>query len=241
MLTRLTRLQPSCSDVTVTITSAPTTTSTCSRSSADACPTTFNPCCAYICAEAQVPFALCSPEDDTRDFASCSKCPGPTAPPTTTTTIPTVTSYFNTTTTSPSPTSSVDTATCSRSSINACPTAYNPCCAYICAEAQVPFDVCSPEDDSGQFASCSKCPGPTVTPTQTPTLTTTSTTTPTLTSSFITSTCSRRRIVDCPTAYNPCCAYVCAEAQLPFNVCSPGDETGESASCTKCPSPTPTS
>lgn len=65
------------------------------------------------------------------------------------------------TTTSASRTSSFVTSTCSRSSASACPTSVNPCCQYRCAVAQVPFQVCSPSDTSGQFEVCSKCPVPT--------------------------------------------------------------------------------
>ena len=30
-------------------------------------------------------------------------------------------------------------------------------CAYVCGEAQVPFDVCSATDTSGQFSQCTQC------------------------------------------------------------------------------------
>ncbi|CAO1596394.1 hypothetical protein XANCAGTX0491_000243 [Xanthoria calcicola] len=56
-------------------------TSTCSRSSASACPTPVNPCCQYLCAVAQVPFRICSPSDTSGQFEVCSKCPVPTAAP----------------------------------------------------------------------------------------------------------------------------------------------------------------
>lgn len=57
-------------------------------------------------------------------------------------------------------TTTINTSTCTPQSIAACPTPYNPCCAYICAEAQVPFDVCSPTNDT-DLAVCSACPTPT--------------------------------------------------------------------------------
>jgi hypothetical protein len=47
---------------------------------------------------------------------------------------------------------------CTPSSASECPTTPAPCCAYLCAEAQVPFLVCQPTDGSGEFAVCSKCP-----------------------------------------------------------------------------------
>lgn len=55
-----------------------------------------------------------------------------------------------------------------RSSIDACPTQYDPCCAYVCAEAQVPFLVCSPVNETF-LAQCEQCASPTamVTPTET--------------------------------------------------------------------------
>jgi len=120
------------------------------------CPSTYNPSCAYFCGEAQVPFGLCESTDITGQFASCSKCP--TAGPSTSTTP--ISSY--TTTTPPpvytTPSSSSSSSTCSPYSAAACPAVANPCCAYLCGEAQVPFPVCQPTDGTGQFASCSKCP-----------------------------------------------------------------------------------
>ncbi|KAF6221610.1 hypothetical protein HO133_001576 [Letharia lupina] len=68
-------------------------------------------------------------------------------------------SYPNTTTT-------LNTSTCSRQSIAACPTPYDPCCAFVCAEAQVPFDVCSPNNETF-LASCYACTPATATPTVT--------------------------------------------------------------------------
>ncbi|KAG6989847.1 hypothetical protein G7Y79_00062g093250 [Physcia stellaris] len=55
----------------------------------------------------------------------------------------------------PTPTSTLSTSTCERSSASACPTAYTPCCAYLCAEAQVPFLVCSQENQT-VLAQCQK-------------------------------------------------------------------------------------
>jgi len=124
--------------------------STCSPYSAAACPTAFSSCCAYICAEAQVPFAVCQPTDGSGQFASCSACPG--APLTSTvTSSPTITTIVSSATTSAS--------TCSPYSATGCPASSNACCAYICAEAQVPFAVCQPTDGSGQFAKCTPCSG----------------------------------------------------------------------------------
>ncbi|KAF3909920.1 hypothetical protein ABW21_db0208274 [Orbilia brochopaga] len=53
-----------------------TAPSTCTPFSAPvgACPTPFDPCCAYICAEAQVPFAVCQTTSATY-LAQCSACP----------------------------------------------------------------------------------------------------------------------------------------------------------------------
>lgn len=156
-------------------------TATCVRSSISACPTTFNPCCAYICAEAQVPFEVCSPDNETVD-ASCSKCP--TGKPTTstlshkTTTSPSshktstsksiiakstttkTTSHSATITTAPKSTLSASTCSGRLLSTAGCPTPYDPCCQYVCEEAQVPYDVCSLTDGTGEYATCSKCPTP---------------------------------------------------------------------------------
>jgi len=55
--------------------------------------------------------------------------------------------------------SSASASTCTPFSAAACPpaTAYDPCCAYICAEAQVPFLVC--QTTSATFlAQCTQCP-----------------------------------------------------------------------------------
>ena len=148
---------------------------------------------------------------------------------------------------------SVNTATCTPQSIAACPTSYDPCCAFICAEAQVPFDVCSPSNRT-ELAVCSQCPTlnatatsdstliGTITPMTTPTPNPTITTPPSLTS-FATSTCTGRLLssAGCPTPYDPCCAYVCEEAQVPFDVCSQTDGSGEFAVCSQCPAPTPES
>lgn len=133
--------------------------STCSRQSIAACPTAYDPCCAYVCAEAQVPFKVCSPTTDTV-LAQCSKCPFPTSTSaldtTTKTSEPPVSSPP--TTTSPS---TLSTSTCTPYVVTtgpACPAAHNPCCAWTCAEAQVPYAVCQPTDNSGQYAVCSQCP-----------------------------------------------------------------------------------
>ena len=72
-----------------------------------------------------------------------------------------LTSIQNSTTTT-----TLNTSTCSRQSIAACPTPYDPCCAFVCAEAQVPFDVCSPSNETF-LASCYACAPPTVTPSAT--------------------------------------------------------------------------
>lgn len=152
------RISSACSCLATTsstsITSTPTptstlSTSTCTRSSASACPTSYSPCCAYLCAEAQVPFLICSQENQTV-LAQCQKCPTTTAAPTST---PTPTS-----TTSSTSTTDVASSTCARTSAAACPTPATKCCAYLCGEAQVPFALCSETDITGQFASCSKCP-----------------------------------------------------------------------------------
>ncbi|KAJ6256007.1 hypothetical protein Dda_9301 [Drechslerella dactyloides] len=67
-----------------------TTPTTCTGGySASACPTVYDPCCAYICAEAQVPFLVCLPTSQTV-LAQCTACP--TADVTTTTTTGTETS-----------------------------------------------------------------------------------------------------------------------------------------------------
>jgi len=145
-------------------------------------------------------------------------------------------------TTSTATITSVDTANCTPQSINACPTSYDPCCAFICAETQVPFDVCSPSNRT-ELAVCSQCPLATATATTTLSTTTDPTTTittaPSLTLSI--STCSARLLstAGCPIPYDLCCAYVCEEAQVPFDVCSQTDGSGEFAVCSKCPSPTP--
>lgn len=155
------RISSACSCLTTTTTSTPTptstlSTSTCERSSAAACPTPYTPCCAYLCAEAQVPFLVCSQENETV-LAQCQKCPSPTKTPSTTPTkTPTTTP-----TTSPSKTTSTSTSTtastCERSSASACPTPKSKCCNYLCSVAQVPFEICSETDTSGQFEVCKKC------------------------------------------------------------------------------------
>lgn len=139
-------------------------------------------------------------------------------------------------------TTSVDTATCTAQSIAACPATNDPCCAFICAEAQVPFDVCSPSNRT-EFAVCSQCPNPVTTATSTSTATTTLThtiTTPPTMAFFSTSSCSGSLLstAGCPANYEPCCACVCEEAQEPFDVCSQTDGSGELAMCSQCPRPT---
>ena len=135
-----------------------TTATTCSPRSIAACPTPFDPCCAYICDEAQVPFAVCHPTNQTV-LAVCSACPS--GPATSSSTKPTSTSS-HTITTAPTSTS-LATSTCSGRLLSTagCPTPYDPCCAWVCAEAQLPYDVCSQTDGTGEFATCSKCPSPT--------------------------------------------------------------------------------
>lgn len=91
--------------------------------------------------QAPTPFATCGPS---RISSACS--------------------CLTSTSTTTTPTSTFITSTCTRSSASACPTAFDPCCQYTCAEAQVPFLLCSPSDTSGQFEVCSKCPSPTPTP-----------------------------------------------------------------------------
>ncbi|KAK6347383.1 hypothetical protein TWF718_005222 [Orbilia javanica] len=77
------------------------------------------------------------------------------------------------------------TSTCTPYSApaGACPTAYDSCCAYLCAEAQVPFGICQQTDGTGEFATCTACAGGTATAltTTTTTDTTTGTATDTIT------------------------------------------------------------
>ncbi|RVD89465.1 uncharacterized protein DFL_000472 [Arthrobotrys flagrans] len=54
----------------------------------------------------------------------------------------------------------------------ACPTAYDSCCAFLCAEAQVPFGICQPTDGTGEFATCTACASGTATAVTTTTTTT---------------------------------------------------------------------
>lgn len=159
---------------TTTSTQIPTSTlstSTCARSSAAACPTPYTPCCAYLCAEAQVPFLVCSQQNETV-LAQCQKCPAPTdisvpdntpiptisisTPIPVTTPIPTPTTIPSKTTAS---TTGTTASTCSRASAAACPTPKDRCCNYLCSVAQVPFEICSETDTSGQFEVCRKCEG----------------------------------------------------------------------------------
>ncbi|KAK6519194.1 hypothetical protein TWF281_003883 [Arthrobotrys megalospora] len=72
----------------------------------------------------------------------------------------------------------------------ACPTAYDSCCAFLCAEAQVPFGVCQPTDGTGEFATCTACAGgpTTAVTTTTTTDTATNTATDTITTDRSTST-----------------------------------------------------
>ncbi|KAK6539146.1 hypothetical protein TWF694_009390 [Orbilia ellipsospora] len=129
-----------------------TTTSTCSAgfsAPAGVCPTPYDSCCAYICAEAQVPFAVCQPTDGTGQFATCTACAGGSS----------TTATSTTTTMVSSTTSSASTCSPFSAPAGVCPTPYDSCCAYICGEAQVPFAVCQPTDGTGQFASCSACAG----------------------------------------------------------------------------------
>ena len=134
-----------------------TTATTCSPRSIAACPTPFDPCCAYICDEAQVPFAVCQPTNQTV-LAVCSQCPSGSALSSSTKTTST---SSHTITTAPTSTS-LATSTCSGRLLSTagCPTPYDPCCAWVCEEAQVPYDVCSQTDGTGEFATCSKCPTP---------------------------------------------------------------------------------
>lgn len=164
---------------------------------------------------------------------------------------------------SPYPSPVFNPSTCARQSTAACPvpTAYDPCCAYLCAEAQVPFLVCSPEKET-VLASCSQCPSskptpdspsgatPPLTTTMTtswamPTGTSTITTTSTITSTLTRSTCSQRVVTEgpaCPTpgaASDPCCKFVCQEAQVPFEICQASDDTGMYKTCEACPTAAP--
>ena len=68
------------------------------------------------------------------------------------------------------------------------------------------------------------------------------TTTAPATFPFPTSTCTGRllSVAGCPTPYDHCCQYVCEEAQVPYDVCSLTNGSGEYAVCSSCPSPTPT-
>lgn len=138
-------------------TTTATTATTCSPRSIAACPTPYDPCCAYICDEAQVPFAVCQPTNQTV-LAVCSACPS--GPATSSSTKTTLTSS-HTITTAPTSTT-ISTSTCSGRLLSTagCPTPYDPCCAWVCEEAQVPYDVCSQTDGTGEFATCSKCPTP---------------------------------------------------------------------------------
>ncbi|KAF3941868.1 hypothetical protein ABW19_dt0200154 [Dactylella cylindrospora] len=80
------------------------------------------------------------------------------------------------------------TSTCSPSSApaGACPTVYDGCCNYLCQEAQVPYAVCQPTDGTGEFATCSACPGaPTTTSTSSSTSSDTATTDDTATTSAL--------------------------------------------------------
>ena len=173
----------------ITTTSATINNSICTPQSIAACPKSYDPCCAYICAEAQVPFQVCAPSNRTV-LAQCTQCPSPTALPTTNTIItnttvtitgnpsfttpsnppyPTITKIPRSSATAPiAPSGSgtgiqttLATSTCTPRLLTAgqtCPTPYDPCCAWKCAEAQVPFDVCQPTDGSGEFAVCERCP-----------------------------------------------------------------------------------
>ena len=137
-------------------------------------------------------------------------------------------------------------STCSRKSTSACLAAYDTCCAYVCAEAQVPFQICSPEKET-VLAQRTKCP--THKPTKHKVFTkrpcnnnsATSTDTPRL-STLSLSTCTPSVVTSgpaCPAVYDQCCAWTCGEAQVPYPVCQHSDGTGEFALCTRCPSPTP--
>ena len=168
---------------------------------------------------------------------------------------------------SPHPSPVFNPSTCARQSTAACPapTAYDPCCAYVCAEAQVPFRVCSPENET-VLAQCSQCPSAAPTPDSpsgvVPPLTTSMTTswamptgtgvtstitstTSTITSTLTTSTCSQRLVTEgpaCPTSgapSDPCCKYVCQEAQVPYDICQASDDTGMYKTCELCPTAAP--
>jgi hypothetical protein len=172
------------------ISPAPTPTN-CTPFSANACPTPFNTCCPFLCAEAQVRFLVCQTTSATF-LASCNACPSPTPSASTmkTTHKPHTTKPPKTCeteeqeeeeeeeyesrhihtkkTTTKNRSTSIQTTTDSFTTSSsctafsapsgACPTPFNSCCAYKCAEAQVPFNVCQPTDNSGQFAVCTKCP-----------------------------------------------------------------------------------
>ncbi|KAK6495018.1 hypothetical protein TWF481_003046 [Arthrobotrys musiformis] len=70
---------------------------------------------------------------------------------------------------------SSSTCTAYSAPAGACPTTYDSCCAFLCAEAQVPFQVCQPTDGSGEFATCTTCAGGTTTAITTTTTTDTAT------------------------------------------------------------------
>ena len=143
----------------VTNTSIPFNPSTCARNSIATCPTPYDPCCAYICAEAQVPFDVCSPENETV-LAQCSKCPVPASA--TSTTSSTIKSFSSSSISITSKPTTLTASTCTGRLLTttACPTPYDPCCAWNCEEAQVPYNVCSQTDGSGEFAVCTRCPSP---------------------------------------------------------------------------------
>ena len=149
------------------------TTSTCSRTSAAACPTSSSPCCAYLCAEAQVPFDVCSPDDETGDFASCQACPTSLTTPTATTIATNASTSISSTTipattiTAPvNATIPTSTSTCTGAIASVgCPVVYDSCCAWVCEEAQVPFKLCAGTDMTGEFETCQACPGPPATST----------------------------------------------------------------------------
>ena len=165
---------------TTTTSSTTINTSSCTFQSIAACPVSYDPCCAYICAEAQVPFLVCAPENRTV-LAQCTQCHFPTTTPITTTTTTANAPYSIITTNDPSSsatgqpsapttaagcpssggTGTLQVSTCTPRLLTAgpaCPTPYDPCCAWKCAEAQVPYEVCQPTDGSGEFAVCERCP-----------------------------------------------------------------------------------
>lgn len=191
-------------------------TATCVRSSIAACPTVFNPCCAYICGEAQVPFEVCSPDDETGEFAACSKCP----------------------------TGKATTSTSTHMSSSASNLTHKPSTSSTSAlshKSSTPVTRSHKTTASPSTHKPSKFKSTTAKSTTVKTTTHSATITTAPKTTLSASTCTVKLLSGtqgCPTPYDPCCAYTCAEAQVPFGVCSQTDGSGEYAVCSKCPTPT---